>query len=553
MPEEQHPEERHRARSVNDFDTQEGLRVALKRGEAQVASADVGRESPRSLRGTTLGLCRDDDSQSECSTVFEQDTEADWMLSNFDEETSRMQTLDEELNRLLVLKNYLILDSAEREAKFERLTGLAARIFHAPIALVSVVDLGRQWFMSTKGLGDAKEVPRNLTFCAHVIVSTEDVLVVPDATKDPRFRYNPFVTGPGHVRFYAGAPLVCPEGYRLGTLCVVDTEVRPEGLNPDERQTLRDLAALAVDAMVELRREKLNIEHGKCHVIASTAHDLLTPLNGIQISMPLLMEDEDLKPHLSSSHRNAIATASLCADVMSRICREAIETFRGEMTNRFTALNGTDPDGMQKIVVAELVKNVNMVLELFPKKVPLLISVDPLVPRAISVLDDLKVFRSMINYLTNALKNTEKGNVHLKLYVGDKTANKPSLVFECEDTGPELSQDDLEYFFSPLCEGTGESECFRCVGADGLPVVASVGTCCETSMSNLLGLGLYSVATQISSIGGDYGFQRLRDTISPADPDGSKATGTAFGFPSPSLFPVPSVQQLDDSKVERAL
>ena len=402
--------EQHRARSVNDFDTQDGLRNALKHGQAKGAFIDFGRDFPRASRGSTLGIPRDDDSQSECSTVFESGAELDWVLTNFDPATARVQTLDEELKRLQVLKSYMILDS-EREAKFERLTGLAARFLRAPIALVSLVDLGRQWFMSNKGLGDIRETPRgNLAFCSHVVISTEDLFIVPDATKDPRFRENPFVTGPGHVRFYAGAPLLCPEGFKLGTLCVIDTEVRPQGLNLEEKQTLTELAALVVDTMVERRREKLSVLQDKSQIIATTAHDLITPLSGVQMSMSLLLDDDDRRPHLSSIERDMIETASTCADVMSRICQEAIETFRGDVNTRNcrTAANDKDSNGMTSVVVAEFVKNVNMVMEPFPKKVPLFISVDPLVPPQISVTDDLKVFRSIINYLTNALKKTEK-------------------------------------------------------------------------------------------------------------------------------------------------
>ena len=131
------------------------------------------------------------------------------------------------------------------------------------------------------------------------------------------------------------------------------------------------------------------------------------------MSMSLLLDDEDLKPHLSSHHTDMIETASACADVMSRICQEAIETFRGDVNKRShrAEANDKDSNGMTSIVVAELVKNVNMVMEPFPKKVPSFISVDPLVLREFSVTDDLKVFRSIINYLTNALKKTEKGNV----------------------------------------------------------------------------------------------------------------------------------------------
>ena len=404
--------EEERSRSVNDFDTKAGLRIALRDHERKHAFIEIGRDFPRALIGSSLGVPRDDDSQSDCSTVFEPDSEMDWKLTNFNLEHSEAQTLDEELKRLQVLKSYLILDS-EREANFERLTGLAARVFKVPIALVSLVDLGRQWFMSNRGLGDVRETPRNLAFCAHAIISKEDLLIVRDATKDDRFKDNPLVTGPPHIRFYAGAPLLCPEGYKLGTICLIDINVRPDGLSLDDMQTLRELAALVVDAMVERRREKLSILQDKSQIIATTAHDLLTPLSGVQMSMSLLMEDEDLQKELSVSQKDLIETAVTCADVMHRICHEAIETFRGDVNkhNRRPADSSTSSEGLKTIVVANLVKNLNMVMEPYPKKVPLFISVDPLVPAEFAVSDDLKVFRSAVNFLTNALKKTEKGNV----------------------------------------------------------------------------------------------------------------------------------------------
>ena len=140
----------------------------------------------------------------------------DWVLPNFDPETTNPQNMKEELRRLLVLKSYLILDS-EREEAFDRITALASRIFDVPIALVSLVDLGRQWFMSNRGLGEVRSTPRKQAFCAHAIQSKlqEEPMIVPDATADFRFQDNPLVTGPPHIRFYAGAPLISPEGYKV--------------------------------------------------------------------------------------------------------------------------------------------------------------------------------------------------------------------------------------------------------------------------------------------------------------------------------------------------
>jgi signal transduction histidine kinase len=267
--------------------------------------------------------------------------------------------------------------------------------------------------MSNRGLGDCRETPRQIAFCAHAIISKDDLLIVPDATKDPRFKDSPLVLGPPFIRFYGGAPLICPEGYRLGTLCVIDSIVRPAGLNLDERQTLRELAAIVIDAMVERRREKLSILQDKAKIIATTAHDLLTPLSGVQMSLSILMDDQNLKQNFNDHHQELISMASTCAGIMNRVCREAIESFRndlGDLNERSTARSKND-EGLKTIQVVEFVKNLKIVLESFPRTVPFYISVDNLVPSEICVADDLKLFRSAMNYLTNALQKTKKGSV----------------------------------------------------------------------------------------------------------------------------------------------
>ncbi len=154
-----------------------------------------------------------------------------------------------ETNRLAALHRLRVLDT-DREPVFERLTALASRLFSMPIVLISLVDKDRQWFKSSCGLGNATETSRDIAFCAHAILS-EDVLLVPDARLDPRFADNPLVTGPPGVRFYAGAPLETPEGERIGTLCLIDTQPRTN-FGPTEGANLMDLAAVVVDEL-ELR------------------------------------------------------------------------------------------------------------------------------------------------------------------------------------------------------------------------------------------------------------------------------------------------------------
>ncbi|PSQ99171.1 MAG: hypothetical protein BRD48_04880, partial [Bacteroidetes bacterium QS_9_68_14] len=154
--------------------------------------------------------------------------------------------------RLDALRRYDILDTPPEEA-FDRLTRLAAACFDAPTALITLVDAGRQWFKSCIGT-DLRETDREISFCARAIQS-EGVTVVLDATEDPRFSGNPFVTGEkAHIRFYAGAPLVTPEGHALGTLCVIDVEARA-AFGPEQQARLEDLAATAMDEMEHRRVE----------------------------------------------------------------------------------------------------------------------------------------------------------------------------------------------------------------------------------------------------------------------------------------------------------
>jgi diguanylate cyclase len=150
--------------------------------------------------------------------------------------------------RVNALREYDVLDT-EAEESFDRVTRLVARVLDVPIALVSFVDLERQWFKSCIGL-DARATPRNVAFCSYAIMS-DDLFVVPNALADERFRDNPLVTDGPKIRAYAGAPLLTARGFRLGTLCAIDT--RPREFSASQLDTLRDLAGMVVDQL-ELRR-----------------------------------------------------------------------------------------------------------------------------------------------------------------------------------------------------------------------------------------------------------------------------------------------------------
>ena len=158
-----------------------------------------------------------------------------------------------EADRLEALRKYEILDT-DPEVGFDDLALLASHICATPMAAITLVDRDRQWFKARVGV-PVRETPRSISFCAHAI-KQRGIFVVPDASKDERLRDNPQVTGDLHIRFYAGATLITPDGHALGTLCVVDR--RPRHLTDAQSEALAVLRR-QVEAQLELRRRLIEL------------------------------------------------------------------------------------------------------------------------------------------------------------------------------------------------------------------------------------------------------------------------------------------------------
>ncbi len=166
--------------------------------------------------------------------------------------------------RLQAVKDSGILNTPP-ERSYDQLTELAASICHAPVAILSLIASDRQWFKSKLGL-TFSETSRDVAFCAHTILG-RDVLVVHDARQDQRFADNPLVTSDPNIRFYAGAPLITPEGHALGTLCVLDYV--PRQLSEQQREALRVLSSQAV-AQIELHKTRTRLQNAETHAHSAT-------------------------------------------------------------------------------------------------------------------------------------------------------------------------------------------------------------------------------------------------------------------------------------------
>lgn len=201
-----------------------------------------------------------------------------------------------EKERLEALLTYQILDTSP-EKDFDDIVLLASEICKTPISTITLIDKDRQWFKSKIGL-EFNEDPREITFCAHTINYPNETLIVENALNDLRFSENPLVTGFPNIRYYAGVPLVNPEGFALGSLCVIDKE--PRKLNDFQIMALEKLANQVIN-LLELRRKNFLLIENHNSLLSKyrdleqfasvVSHDLKSPLNNIMMLTKLLKEN----------------------------------------------------------------------------------------------------------------------------------------------------------------------------------------------------------------------------------------------------------------------
>ena len=343
---------------------------------------------------------------------------------------------DNEQARIQALLQYEILDT-EAEAVYDDFVKLASYICHTPIALISLVDPIRQWFKAKVGCA-APETSRDMAFCAHAILQT-DVLVVPDTLTDQRFVDNPLVTGDPHIRFYAGAPLLTPEGFAIGTLCAIDDE--PRMLSLEQITALQTLARQVV-AQLELRRltkELQQLLESKNKLFHIVSHDLRSPFNGIlAFSQTLAEEAETLS---REDIQEFSQTILISAEQVMHLIDNLLQCTRFEL--------GTLDYQPTSVAIDTVVMNVVMLLKgnATQKKIDLVYQANP----SAEVFADSTMLHSIVqNLVGNALKFTPaEGRVTIQTEEQD-TMIQVSVI----DTGVGVSPDKLAGLFEVMAGRT---------------------------------------------------------------------------------------------------
>lgn len=207
-----------------------------------------------------------------------------------------------ELDRIRILRETQVLDTAAEDC-FDRYTSLARRFFHAPIALVSLVDVSRQWFKSNMGLEGTPETHRNIAFCTYTVLeSTPDVFIVLNATQDMRFQANPLVTGASHIRFYAGA-CIRVQGVKVGSLCVIDTKPRAE-FTAAQAAILKELADMVTILMEDRRHRVLKAEEELAKMTLTVLYAIKQPLQDLNA------RNEAMQSHFRAVTKGQVVSAN---------------------------------------------------------------------------------------------------------------------------------------------------------------------------------------------------------------------------------------------------
>jgi signal transduction histidine kinase len=346
----------------------------------------------------------------------------------------RAPTPENEPERLSALDRYDILDTP-REVEFDEIIELIAHICQAPVAIVSLIAEDRQWFKAEVGFG-VRETPLESSFCAHALLEP-GLMVVPDTTEDERFTCNPLVTGEMHFRFYAGALLETPDGFPIGTLCVLDTE--PRDLDDHQRAALSTLARHVMN-LLDLRRttnaqaslaahlEQSVAQFRRLHAMVS--HDLRTPLGSVSLAanyIELVADQVEL--------REAAARILTATEAMTHLIDDLDDAQSTELTEFSVDFDRCRvPDLLKSTldVLGPVAERADIALEL---------RIDQGLPEL--RCDIKRTAQILTNIIGNAIKFSSSGtSVEVRAVEDDE-----HVRFEVSDCGPGIAEEELPDVF----------------------------------------------------------------------------------------------------------
>lgn len=356
-----------------------------------------------------------------------------------------------EIERLEALQRYHVLDTTAEES-FDDLTRLASYVCGTPIALVSLVDQHRQWFKSKVGL-DATETPREVAFCAHAICQPDDLMVVPNALEDERFATNPLVLSAPDIRFYAGTPLVTPDGYALGTLCTIDQVPRTlsaqqlEALKALGRQVVSQLELrLRLDHLRTTQAQLIQSEQMKTDFISTVSHELRTPLTSVLGFAKLIQKklEETVLPAVCFDMKKTERTVGQVRENLHIILSEGerLTSLINDLLDITKIEAGKIEWNLQPTAVSEIIERAIAATSVLAQNngLEIICDIEPDLPDVIVDCD--RMMQVLINLLSNAIKFTDFGSVTCRAH-----RQNNEITICVIDTGIGIAAADLEIVF----------------------------------------------------------------------------------------------------------
>lgn len=336
-----------------------------------------------------------------------------------------------EEERLKALESYSILDTLPEE-DYDGITKIAAQICGTEISLVSLVDADRQWFKSHFGT-EATETPREYSFCSRAIMSGKDVYIIENAPEHPIYKDNPLVTGPPNIMFYAGVPLEGEEGFKLGSLCVIDS--KKVSLSKAQIDALIALAK-QVENLLKLRKNQMNLDHLITELELKNesleqfayvaAHDIKSPLNNIRALVQLILKNDTdvlgdkmvqkLKMIYNTSDKLKRLVDALLA--YSQVSTKVVQVSKIDIQAIF--------DNIVELHASEQVKIkvVNELPELY--------------------FNDLALYQLLHNFVVNAIKYNDKDIVEIEISLQQEHED---WVLKVKDNGVGIAPENYEKVF----------------------------------------------------------------------------------------------------------